>query len=298
MPNASYRKPALTYRDQLDRLKSRGLAVQDDAKAIHLLAQVSYYRLSGYWYPLLSDKHTHQFKPGATFETVFRLYCFDRELRKLALAELEKIEVAVRAHMIYILSHQFGPFWFTDPALFASQTIYERTLTSLASEYGRSDEEFIRAFRQNYTDPLPPSWILLEIASFGSLSMLFKNLIAGQAKRQIANQFGLDENTFASWLHSIVYLRNVCAHHSRLWNRTMSIQPRIPRKPHKPWLMGQQIANNRTYFALSMILFLLQTVNPKHCFLQKLDSLFTRYPEVDKAAVGFPANWTSEPLWH
>lgn len=176
MSKVAYRKPALTYQEQLDQLKSRGLLVQDDAKAMHLLAQVSYYRLSGYWYPLLSDKTTHQFKPGSTFETAFRLYCFDRELRKLVLAELEKIEVAVRAQMIYVLSHTFGPFWFADQTLFANGATHAKTMASLTTEYNRSDEQFVKAYKQKYVDPFPPSWMLLEIASFGSLSMLYKNL--------------------------------------------------------------------------------------------------------------------------
>jgi len=297
MSKISYRKPALTYQDQLNQLKSRGLIVQDDDKASHLLAQVSYYRLSGYWYPLLANKNAHQFKQGASFETAFRLYCFDRELRKLVLAELEKIEVSIRAQMIYVMSHRFGPFWFTDSSLFVNAANHGKAVNSLKTEYNRSDEEFIKAFKQKYSDSLPPSWMLLEIASFGSLSMLYKNLNPGQTKRQIANLFGLDDQTFTSWLHSIVYLRNVCAHHSRLWNRVMSIQPRIPRNPQKAWLSSNTVRNNRTYFALSMILFLLQTVNPKHRFLEKLDLLFSRYPEVDKNAMGFELGWQTEALW-
>jgi len=298
MSKVPYRKPALTYQDQLNRLKERGLIVHDDVKALHLLAQVSYYRLSGYWYPLLDDKQTHRFKLGATFETGFRLYCFDRELRKLVLAELEKIEVAIRAHMIYVLSHRFGPFWFTDTSLFTNGTGYAKMINSLTTDYDRSDEQFIKAYKQKYVDPLPPSWMLLEITSFGSLSMLYKNLNAAHEKRQIANFFGLDDQTFGSWLHCIVYLRNVCAHHSRLWNRVMSIQPRIPKNPRKPWLINPLVSNNRTYFALSMILFLLSTVNPNHRFLQKLSALFHNYPEVDKNAMGFEAGWDNEPLWH
>ncbi len=297
MSKVTYNKPALTYQDQLNQLKSRGLTVQDDAKALHLLQQVSYYRLSGYWYPLLDNKNSHRFKPGVTFETAFRLYCFDRELRKLMLAELEKIEVAIRARMIYALSHQFGPFWFADAMLFVDATKHAKTINSLTIEYTRSDEQFVKAFRQKYIDPLPPSWMLLEIASFGSLSMLYKNLKPGSYKREIANFFGLDDHTFGSWLHSIVYLRNVCAHHSRLWNRVMSIQPRIPRNPQKTWLMSHSVSNNRTYFAFSMILFLLKTVNPNHRFLQKLAALFQKYPEIDKQAMGFDVHWQQEELW-
>jgi abortive infection bacteriophage resistance protein len=64
----------------------------DEAKALHLLEKIGYYRLSGYWYPLLTDKEKHFFKLDVDFETAFSLYKFDRELRKLVSAEIEKIE--------------------------------------------------------------------------------------------------------------------------------------------------------------------------------------------------------------
>ena len=81
MSKAPYSKVALTYSDQLQQLKKRGLTFENEAKALHLLENVSYYRLSGYWYPILADKKNHAFKQGATFNTAFKLYCFDRELR-------------------------------------------------------------------------------------------------------------------------------------------------------------------------------------------------------------------------
>src|ERR1051325_7182906 len=112
MSKAPYNKPAFTYEQQLQQLRLRGLNALNDAKTLHLLEVISYYRLSGYWYPLLADKQQHTFKQDANFETAFKLYCFDKELRKLVLTELEKIEIGIRAKMVYILSHQHGPFWF------------------------------------------------------------------------------------------------------------------------------------------------------------------------------------------
>ena len=111
MAKVPYTKPAFLYADQLQQLKTRGLIVENDAKALHLLEHISYYRLSGYWYPMLAlPKTGHIFKPGSKFNDVFKLYCFDRELRKLIQGELEKIEVAIRSKMIYLLSHRYDPF--------------------------------------------------------------------------------------------------------------------------------------------------------------------------------------------
>ncbi len=299
MSRKPYTKPAKTYIEQLQLLKSRGLKINAEAKALHLLEKLSYYRLSGYWYPLLKDpKKDHIFKPDADFQTAFCLYRFDRDLRIFILKELEKIEVAIRAQMIYQLSHYKGAFWYTDTSLFSDSLEHNTTLRKLSAEFRKSDEEFIRAFNSTYSEPYPPSWMMLEIASFGNLSKLYKNLKSGRTKRNIAHYFGLDDSTFSSWLHCFVYIRNVCAHHSRLWNRGMSISPQIPLNPSKTWLSNTGINNNRSYFILSMMLYLLQSIDSKHQFIFRFKVLLKKYPNVDVAAMGFPKDWGNESLWN
>ncbi len=297
MRKAAYTKAALTYQQQLQQVKNRGLHIPDEAYFLHLLEVKSYYRLSGYWYPLLENKEKHIFKKGASFDIAYKIYCFDRELRHFVLAELEKIEVAVRAKMIYILSHQYGPFWFQKPELFRDADRHKQLLDKLQTEYSRSDEEFILAFKEKYSDPLPPGWMLLEVASFGSLSVMYSNLNPGHEKRQIANAFGLADTVFSSWLHSIVYLRNVCAHHARLWNRVMSIQPLIPRKPRYVWIDGGSVENNKTFYILSMLVYLMNRVKYENDVVERFIALLEKYPNIHPAALGFPDEWRNEPLW-
>ncbi|MDR1181814.1 MAG: Abi family protein [Bacteroidales bacterium] len=269
----------------------------DENKALHLLENINYYRFSGYWYPLLADKQNHIFKQGADFETAFNLYLFDRELRKLIQSELEKIEIAVRTKMTYALSTMQDAFWIETPILFTNPNMYQSTLEKIMEEFERSDEEFILSFKSKYSNPLPPSFILLEITSFGTLSRLYDNLKPGKNRKDIASKFGLADKVFASWLHSFVYIRNVCAHHARIWNRCLRIQPLFPKNTGNTWLMDNTVSNNRIYYILSMIIYLLNIVNPKHTFKQKLEALFLKYPNVDRKAMGFPVDWHTEPIW-
>jgi len=298
MEKVPYSKVYLTHEAQISLLKSRGLTFADENKALHLLENISYYRFSGYWYPLLADKQNHIFKPDAKFENGFNLYKFDRELRKLIISELEKIEIAVRSRMAYELSTTHDHFWIEDDTLFANQRIYRSTVGKINEEFERSDEDYIIAFKSKYSNPLPPSFMLLEITSFGALSRLYDNLKPGKSRKDIAKIFGLSDMVFASWLHSFVYIRNVCAHHARIWNRWLRVQPLFPRRTRHTWLTDTTVSNNRLYYALSMMLYLLNTVNPKHTFKQKLENLFVKYPNVDRAAMGFPENWRTEPLWN
>jgi abortive infection bacteriophage resistance protein len=297
MTKLPYIKPFLSLQGQMAQLKSRGMKFADEAKALHLLKNIGYYRFSGYWYPLLANRQTPVFKPGATFESAFNLYKFDRELRKLIIGELEKIEVALRTQMTYSLSVAHGPFWMDDETLFADPVKYRATLDKINSEMRRSDEDFIRAFTAKYSNPLPPSFITLEIASFGTLSKLYDNLKSGLVRREIAQTFGLTDNLFASWLHGLTYIRNMCAHHARLWNRLLQIQPLFPRHTQHVWLIDRNVRNNHIYYILSMIVYFLNTVNPKHTFRQKIGNLLRKYPNVDVCAMGFPADWYNESLW-
>jgi abortive infection bacteriophage resistance protein len=297
MAKILYSTPLITYSSQIQQLKSFGMKFADENKALHLLEKIGYYRLGGYWYPLLADKTNHAFKANTYFEAAFNLYKFDRELRQLLISELEKIEVAVRSKMAYVLSLAHNAFWIEDATLFANPIVHQSTMAKIREELNRSDEEFILSFKSKYSNPFPPSFIILEITSFGTLSRLYDNLKPGKIKKDIANMFGLHDKVFASWLHSFVYIRNVCAHHARMWNRWLRVQPLFPKKAANIWIVNKSVPNNRLFYAFSMIIYLLNNVNPKHTFKQKLENLFLKYPNVDRAAMGFPANWRSEPLW-
>ena len=214
----------------------------------------------------------------------------------MVLREIEKIEVAVRSQMNHILALYKGVFWFRDETIFRDQGKLEASLEKLKTDFDKSDEQFIQSFKEKYVNEYPPCWMMLEVTSFGSLSMMYENLKPGKTKRKIAEQFGLDRKTFTSWLHTLVYIRNVCAHHNRLWNRVLSIRPRIPKTPHHQWLANDP-GNDKAFFILSMVIYFLDTVNPNHAFPAKFKRLLKKFSNVDVVAMGFPEGWKKEELW-
>lgn len=309
MPKENYLKPSLLYQEQLNLLKDRGLSFDGcEDKAIHLLQKLSYYRLSGYWYSLLKHpKKKHKFKEDAHFNQAFELYKFDRELRLLILNQIEKIEVAVRAVIAYECSHSWGVFWLSDSNNFKSHYKHTKDINKIFGEINRSSELFISQYQNKYIEELPPSWITLEVCSFGSLSHVYSNLKGGRTKRNISAKFGLKDDVFGTWLHTLVYVRNICAHHSRLWNKSLKIKATVPEQVALDWITvfynvdtrtgGKKHIKPRTYFVLCMLKYLLQSVNPNNTFKEKLNELFEAYDLVDKKALGFTDEWYNEPLW-
>ncbi|MDO7174155.1 Abi family protein [Mariniflexile sp. AS56] len=309
MTKENYSKPPLSYQQQFERLSSRGLSFEGcEEKALHLLEKLSYYRLSGYWYTLLANPKTnHRFKADAHFNQAFELYKFDRELRLLILNQIEKIEVAIRAVISYECSHSWGVFWLSDTNNFKSHSQHTRDISKMFNEVNRSNELFITNYKNKYIEELPPSWMALEVCSFGSLSYIYSNLKGGRTKRNISQKFGLRDDVFVTWLHTLVYIRNTCAHHSRLWNKNLKIKATVPEQTSLDWIvncynMDTRTQNRvhikkRTYFVLCMLKYLLQSVNPRNSFKEKLDDLFTQYPLVDRKALGYTDDWETEPLW-
>lgn len=296
-----YSKPPLTFSEQLTLLDSRGLIIGDPQKVKDFLATVSFYRLRAYTYPfqIIADPN-HSFQPGTTFEGVQNLYLFDNELRQLVFASMEQIEIALRTQIIYHMAHGFGSHFYENSRLFSKKTDLLSDLQTLDREVQRSikSEEFITHYMDTYYSPLrPPVWMSLEVASFGLLSRLFKNLIDNDEKKKVARHFGLPEQILASWMEALSHVRNICAHHGRLWNRQLIKSPQLPRSPANLWIISNGINQRRIYATLCCIKYLLDVISPNHSFHLRLKNLLNNHPGIPNLNMGFPANWQADPFW-
>lgn len=291
-------KPALTFEQQLDRLIKRGLEVPDRAQALHYLSHINYYRLAGYLLPFEVDHALHLLRPGTTFNTLLQLYSFDRELRLLVLDALERIEISLRTSWAYHVAHTVSAHGYLERAHAASAKRFARELAQLEREMDRSNERFVEHNRSKYTQPdLPPTWVACEVMSMGQLSRWYALLYPYSLRKHIARPYGLDQQVLESVLHHLAYVRNVCAHHARLWNREMVVSWKVPRKGAKT-LLGAIIEHesNRIYNTLCLLVWLLDRISPGHGWRSRMQSLFAEFTP-DLAAMGFPTGWEASELW-
>ncbi|MDD6494340.1 MAG: Abi family protein [Bacteroidales bacterium] len=296
MARTLYTDSSLSVDDQIALLKSRGLAFWNEYNARHILQNVSMFRMKGYLYPLQSDKVNHIYKPNATFEQALEMYRFDSSLRRLLFKRIEQIEVSIRTKFSEIMANATDHFWYTVPGNFNNPHNHSGLLNSIQRELSRSDDDQIVGFFSSYTNQWPPSWMAMEVSSFGTLSLLYKCVNAGTCKRNISNYYGLRDTVFESWIHSLVYVRNICGHHSRLWNRNLRIQPVTPRRCSHPFIT-QPARTDRVYYVMCIIRYLLNVIEPGNNFTSQINWLFIHYPSINKRALYFPNNWETEPLW-
>ena len=324
----SYPKPWLSLDEQLDKLRSRGMQVSDPDKALSYLHRIGYYRLSGYWFAfrersgpccVWDARHDRRqgkvetvaldhFKPGATFQNAVDLYVFDKELRLLAMDALERVEIALRVDVSHTLG-QLDPFAYLRADLFYhtfSQTLnrdsgltrHHEWLAKHALLIQRSKEEFVAHNRNKYGLPLA-IWVACEVWDFGTLSTLFGGMREAE-QDAIAAKYGVrNGRVFATWLRSLNYLRNVCAHHSRLWNRNIVDQPKLPSEDEMPWVAvftGHPHALARCFLLLRILRQMLGGINPTSSWPVRMREHLTTFPELghlglNLAGMGAPANW-------
>ena len=92
-------KNRTTYAEQIEKLRSRGCLIRNEAACEDVLKNIGYYRLSAYFLPFKNVDGSYQ--KDLTFERVYNIYEFDRKLRNLLFAAIEVIEVSFRARIAY-----------------------------------------------------------------------------------------------------------------------------------------------------------------------------------------------------
>lgn len=327
----SYQKPWLSLEQQLDNLQARGLRVSDRDKTLRCLQRMGYYRLSGYWFAFrersgpccLLDKQRlnkaqakvellalDSFKPAATFQNAVDLYVFDKELRLLAMDALERVEIALRVDVSHTLG-QLDPFAYLRPEIFhhtfsqilnkdSGLTRHHEWIGKHAQLILRSKEEFVTHNRAKYGLPLA-FWVACEVWDFGTLSTLFGGMQEAE-QDAIAAKYGVrNGRVFASWLRSLNYLRNVCAHHSRLWNRNIVDQPKLPPVEELPWVAafaGNSHGLARCFLLLRILREMLGVINPTSSWPTRMKDHLVSFPELghlglNLAGMGAPADWQS-----
>lgn len=284
---------------------------KDEAQAHILLKNISYYRLKGYWWDMQKDPVLHTFQPDVYFEDIIERYDFDRRLRIILFDAIEQIEISLRTKMIYYLSITYGGLWYLNPAIFDTGTITQRGITKtphivaleeLQKEFNRSQEIFIKNQRQRYPGQDVDAWKMLEVASMGTLSKLYKNLKNKLPEKAIiANEMGLNSTfTFVGWLESITLMRNIIAHHARLWSRSMVKRPSMTlNNPAGMWFTHplQPGQLNKPFAIISCMVYLCDQLNGSGDIKQKIIALIDSHPNLPVYKYGFLNRWRNEPLW-
>ncbi len=296
-----FNKPPLSLDEQIDLLIQRGLVIEDRDHARHYLGHLNYFRLRGFWVPFeipIGVEGKHQFIKGTRFKDILELYVFDRHLRLLLLDAIERVEVSLRTRWAYILACRYGSHAYLKKEIFKRDSVYDKCLEELRKEIERSQEIFIKHYNSQYTEPnLPPIWAVCEVMSLGQLSLWYSNLKFRHDRKEISDIFNIGEKILKSFVHHLTHIRNLCAHHSRIWNRNLTFTMQIPYEPKNIANYFNENEDRKIYNTLAMLGYLLTITSPDSTWVIQIKSHLLKYTQVDPEKMGFPKNWQEIPIW-
>ena len=293
-----YPKQILTIAQQVQSYIDAGMVITSRADVEKALKSIGFYRLRGYSFHLY-DNATKKYVPGTKFEDILKLYQFDQELSSLIFSIISKSEVALRVRLVESLLIHGDPLVLQDSSIFKEKKLYWQNMSTVASEIARSNDVFIKHNFDNH-DGEVPVWAVVEVLSFGTLSKIIKNLKTGtgssysvlaanyQYKSKKGNMVNPSQKMLASWIQGVSVLRNMCAHNSRIYNRTIHTTPEI--------LDVDKItpppAHNGLYQILLAMKYLRSSDDEWTVFVDEFDKLIQKNISIiSLTAMNLPTDW-------
>ena len=279
-------KNPITYREQVQMLKQKGLVIPDERRCERFLEHVNYYRFASYLYPFRTGEGRHI--PGISFERIYRVYEFDRKLRSLLLTIMEEIELFLRSRISYYHAHAYGPLAYLDASYYNKGHRHKQFLRLVENVISDNEESNIVQHHRKKYDGYFPLWVVIEFFSVGMLSYFYIDLKEEDKKALARQLYHTYPPYLDSWLLCLTDLRNQCAHYSRLYDWDFEHQPMLPADldfPGTSKVFGQILALKCLYF---------QPEEWEEQFFPKLRNLVEEYQDdISFAHLGFPENWIS-----
>jgi abortive infection bacteriophage resistance protein len=280
-------KKPTTYEEQLAVMRSRGCEIKNEPEAIEFLKYVNYYRLSGYFFSFLQADG--MFAEGTTFENVSSLYIFDQDLRALIMKAVSRIELSAKSIISYYHAHQYSELGYIDPESFSERHNHEKFLEQFqAATRNNKNAQFVKHHLRKYNGNFP-IWVAAELFTMSMISIFYADLKATD-KKAIAKEYGTDYPHLESWLHSASVLRNICAHHGRLYPVLFHQPPKLPRLYIKDtavsvYSLGRQLC-------MLKLLYTNWRNEWNNTFILPLSALIEKHEDsINFEIMGFPGNW-------
>ena len=296
---SNFFKKSLDIKSQIELLKSRGLIIDNEELFSDFLKHNQYYRLEGYWYAFYdSNIPEHRFKKNTKLSNVLKLYEFDSLLRSKVFKEIEVIEISLMSIIAYNVAENIGVFPY-EKLNYKNDADKDEALNRFKKLFNGSKEDFINAYKNKYNEDIPPIWMLVEIMTFGDLINFYEKFLTKSQGKTISKVYGINSvDLFVSWMKRLNIIRNICAHHGRLWNKNITTKIMLPNKNDNKSLetyckLFVKDSINKLYNSLLIIQYLLENINgSNNSLINDICSLAKKY-DIDLKAMGFPSNSNS-----
>lgn len=205
-------------KELIEYLISKNVTVNNIEQALENIEQYSYYSIVNSYKFVFKDEENN-YKPNVTFEEIFALYEFDKNIKAIFLKYTLEIEVIIKSLMANIIAEQYGVENYLKLENFDEQAneefknnLIECVNKEIEDNYKKHSA--IKHYKDTYG--FIPPFVLTKILTFGVISRYYGLL--KQADRQaISKRFKLSDKLLKQILVNLTMVRNISAHSDRLF---------------------------------------------------------------------------------
>lgn len=292
-------KPFKTHRQQIAILRSRGLSIPDGSKAMRVLEQENYYGvINGYKDFFLQRNHNNVilnpevYKAGSTFDEIYTLFSFDRDLRNLLLEYLLKFETSVKSKISYRFTEKYKEShaylilknYTRNPSRLKDVLSLIATISNTIKNKGKGNNPI-----KHYLDKHDgvPLWVLVNYLTLGNMQY-FYTCLTGSLQNEIAKDFAISyKRDYATNIHltpdmiedifkTVTFFRNVCAHEERLYSYRLNKPSRSSNISNALVIPISELDKGNLFTVVSFLKLVLPKKEHKN-LIKKLKSLYNKY---------------------
>lgn len=173
-------KNPITFKDQVEKLKSKGFIVTDDTECEEFLQRVNYYRFSAYFLPYKNPDGTY--KSEIKVSDIMKVYDFDVRLHAFILSIIEEIEVHIKTQVAYYHAHKYGALGYLSPKSFVqnkkhNHTLFKQKINDLIKTYKST---LVMQHHINKYGGQFPLWVIIEIFSISMVSYFYSDMTTAE----------------------------------------------------------------------------------------------------------------------
>ena len=203
----------------IDYLISKNVIVNDKEKALKNIEKYSYYSIINGYKAVFKDEN-NEYKENTSFEEIFALYEFDKNIKAIFLKYILEIEVIIKSLIANTLAEEYGVEDYLKSENFdedADEELVKDFILKIEKEIDDNDIKHpaIKHYKDTYN--FVPPFVLTKILTFGAISRYY-SLLKQSDRQKISKHFKLSDKLLRQILINLTMVRNISAHSDRLFS--------------------------------------------------------------------------------
>ena len=274
----------------IEILNSKGVSIKDENNVKYLIEKYSYYSIVNSYKWIF--KIGENYKDNASFEEIFAMYKFDKNLKIIMLKYILEIEAVIKTKIANLFAEKYGLEDYLNINNFdlkddnSNLEHIEKLIEEIKNEIdkGNSKHDAITHYMSKYG--FVPPWVVTKILSIGTISK-FYGLMKQQDRQEISKQFHINDRILKNILGNLTSVRNIAAHDDRLYTYRSTFYIRLDKTKKSP----DKALHTNMYIIIKSLEFLNDNLEVTYdrdnvpglklnIFLRNASSYLKRYPEL------------------